>query len=160
MITSKDIFLSSEVDKTNQLVKIYYCNDVTQCLSFGLMFEIYGVMLEQNLVFQAFEWKDLKNYHVVFATDTDGKILSGHTFRITNQRLSILTFAFSVPESRDRGISKICFKYYLKKSKELQAIRTYSVVSKYNENVIKEQDNKKVSYSGPEAERAIYLVKF
>lgn len=160
MIVSQDIFLSTKIDKTNQPIKIYYCDDVTQSLSFGLMFEVYSTMLEQNLVFQAFEWKDLKKYHVVFATDIGGKILSGLTFRITNARLSILTFAFSVPESRNRGISKICFKYYLEKSIELKATRTLSVVSKHNQNVVKEQDDKKVSYSGPEAERTIYLKKF
>lgn len=160
MITNQDILLATEVDKTNQPITIYYCSDVSKSLSFSLMFEVYAQMLEQNLVFQAFEWKDLKNYHVIFATDRHHKVLSGLTFRISKQRVSILTFAFSISESRNRGISKICFKYYLQKSIELNAIRTYSVVSKHNQNVVKEQEDKKFSYSGPEAERSIYLLKF
>ena len=160
MTLFKDQFVSTNTDKTNQEVQIFYCSDVTQSACLSLMFEIYSNMLDQSLVFQSFEWKDLKHFHAVFAKDLNGQILSGITFKINAARISVLTFAFSTPESRNRGISKICFKQYLAKSIELQATRTLSVVSKHNQDVIKNQENKKVSYSGPEAARGIYLVKF
>jgi hypothetical protein len=154
------ILLESTKDKNLKDINIYFANKIVQSPALGLLFNTYAELLRNNLGTQGFYWEQLSSCHAVYAQDAHHKVLSGLSFVITEDKVSMLVTAFSLPEERGTGISKLCFPYYLQKSKELGAKRTMSLVSVQNKDVIKIKDNQPTSYSGPKASIMVYGKKF
>lgn len=153
-------FLGKHTDKTGQEVSVYFSNQVTQSPALGLLFSTHSYLLDANLSPSLFYWDKLDSCWVIWAEDDNQRVLSGIVFNFFEDWCaSNLLTAFSDPAARYRGISKICFAYYLDKSKELGAVRTLSTTAINNTDVIKSRDGQPVSYSGSKPTFIIFTEK-
>lgn len=153
-------FLGKHFDKTGAEVSVYFADRVTQSPALGLLFKTNAYLLDANLGPSMYYWDELDSCQVVWAEDDNENVLSGIVFNFFKPwSASALLTAFSDPAARYRGISKICFSYYLEKSIESGAVRTMSITSINNTDVIKSKDGEPVSYSGPRPTFIIFTEK-
>jgi hypothetical protein len=153
-------FLGKHLDKTGAEVLVYFSDRVTQSPALGLLFKTNSYLLDSNLSPSVYYWDKLDSCQVVWAEDDKENVLSGIVFNFfAPWSASALLTAFSDPATRYRGISKICFSYYLEKSIESGATRTLSMTSVNNTDVIKSKDGEPVSYSGPRPTFIVFIDK-
>jgi hypothetical protein len=154
-------FLGKHFDEAGAEIMVYYSDKVTQSPALGLMFRTNAHLLSSNLIPAHIYWDDIENYKVVWAEDTQQNVLGGIAFRFFNETgESFLVTAFTDPSVRLRGISsKICFPYYIKKSKELGAVRTGAMTSINNSDIIKIKGGDLVSYQGRKPTYIVFVEK-
>jgi hypothetical protein len=152
--------LGTHADKAGNNIHVFFSNNIPSTPACSLLFRTYRELLENNLGTQRFYWEEFSKCYIIWGEDDDKNVLSGLVFGlIDGWKASCVYTAFSEPTARNRGISKICFPYYLEKSKEIGAIRTMSCVSVNNQDVIKNSNGKLVSYSGPPPTMIIFTTK-
>lgn len=144
------IFLATQSDKLGNEVSVYYSEQVEQSPILSLLFNTCSTLLDNNLAPVKFYWNRLPNAKVVWAEDSTKKILSAIIFEFQPDRQAafILT-TLTDPTVGNRGINKICFRYYVQKAKENNMVRTLGLASVNNDAVVKKNtqgDN--VSWGG------------
>jgi hypothetical protein len=144
------IFLATQLDKLGNEVSVYYSEQVEQSPILSLLFNTYATLLDNNLVTAKFYWNRLPNAKVVWAEDNTKKILSAIVFEFQPEwRAACILTTLTDPTVGNRGINKICFRYYVQKAKENNIVRTLGLASVNNDDVVKKNaqgDN--VSWGG------------
>lgn len=130
-------FLENTVSKSNQKISIWYSDNVSESKPLSAIFKKYSELVETNLVPLQFFWKKLDSSRVVWAEDSVGNILSVIVFEINEVwQAGYILLAFTEPSQQNQGVSKACFKHYMKQSKEAGMIRTLGIVNINNQNTI------------------------
>jgi hypothetical protein len=154
-------FLGKHLDKTGNEVYVWFSNNTTQSPVLSLLFRTYSNLLDTNLSLQKFYWNRLPGSCVVWAEDKNKNILSGIVFDFDKAwRAGYLLTTFTDPLHMDKGINKICFHYYLEKSKENGMVRTLGLAFKDNYHVVKKDpNNKDVSWGGGKPQYIVFTDK-
>ena len=131
------IFLENAVSKNNQTISIWYSESVIKSPTLSAVFKQYAELVETNLVPLQFFWKSLEESRVVWAEDSAGKIISAMVFEInTAWQAGCILLAFTDPLHQNQGVSKLCFKHYMKQSKAAGMIRTLTIVNINNQDTM------------------------
>lgn len=156
----KNEFLGSHLDKTGEEIFVYFSDKVTQSPAMSLLFTTYADLLDKNLARQKFYWDRINNAVIVWAENKNKRVLSGIIFDFEKLwKAGYLLTTFTDPDYRDRGINKICFNYYISKTKQYGMVRTLGLASIGNDFVIKNKENKEVSWGGGDPTFIIFTAK-
>jgi hypothetical protein len=144
------IFLATHLDKLGNEVSVYYSEQVEQRPIFSLLFKTYATLLDNNRATSKFYWNRLPDAKVVWAEDSTKKILSAILFEFQPEtRSAYILTTLTDPTAGNRGINKICFRYYVQKAKENNMVRTAGLASVNNDDVVKKNaQGNNVSWGG------------
>lgn len=149
MINSKKEFLGTHLDKTGDEIRVYFSDHTPSSPAMSLLFKTYADLLDKNLARQKFYWDRFNNSVVVWAENKKNEVVSGIVFDFEKLwKAGYLLTTFTHPDYRNKGINKICFKYYISKSKEYGMVRTLGLATIGNDFVIKNKGDDEVSWGG------------
>jgi len=131
------ILLEKTVSKLDQDISIWYSDNVTKSRTLSAVFKKYSELVETNLVPLQFFWNKLDSSRVVWAEDSSGNILSAIVFELNKAwQAGYILLAFTEPAQQNQGVSKACFKHYMRQSKAAGMVRTLGIVNINNQDTI------------------------